>query len=207
LRVSIYVDGFNLYYRGLRSTDAKWLDIKKLAESVLAPTDQVLSVKYFTADVSPRGGDPDAPQRQKVYLRALKTAPEVEIIKGRFLSKTKKRPTVADPKQYVEVHDTEEKGSDVNLASHLLVDGFRRKYDLALVLSQDTDLLEPIRMVKNDLKLKIGVLWFDQSKPGRKFQENSDFIRHVDLARLRRCQFPNPVTTASSEKLFRPASW
>ena len=49
--------------------------------------------------------------------------------RGRFLTKEKWRPTVRDPSVYIEVRDTEEKGSDVNLASFLLNDGYLDRYD------------------------------------------------------------------------------
>ena len=53
----------------------------------------------------------------------------------------------------------EEKGSDVNLASHLLVDGFTGKYEVAVVVSNDADLLEPHpRLVRAVLGLPVGVV-------------------------------------------------
>ena len=51
----------------------------------------------------------------------------------------------------VEILDTEEKGSDVNLASHLLLDGFDDEYEMAVVVSNDSDLELPIRMVRTRL--------------------------------------------------------
>ena len=41
---------------------------------------------------------------------------------------------------------TEEKGSDVNLASHLLLDGFQQTRDTVVVFSNDSDLRVPIRI-------------------------------------------------------------
>jgi len=58
----------------------------------------------------------------------------------------------------VRVWKTEEKGSDVALASHLLLDGFKGAYDAAAILSNDSDLIEPVRMVKAELGLPIGLL-------------------------------------------------
>ncbi|MEX2648078.1 MAG: NYN domain-containing protein [Alphaproteobacteria bacterium] len=49
-----------------------------------------------------------------------------------------------------EVHVMEEKGSDVNLAAHLLNDAWRGSFDAAVVVSNDTDLVTPIRMVSVD---------------------------------------------------------
>jgi hypothetical protein len=155
MRVSVYVDGFNLYYRALQNTPYKWLNIFELAKQFILLHDTITRVRYFTARVSSRGGDLDAPRRQQIYLNALETIPTITVHYGHFLAKTKKRPLVRPIKglpRTVEVHDTEEKGSDVNLASYLLHDGWRGLYEKALVLSQDTDLCEPMRMVKEDLK-------------------------------------------------------
>jgi hypothetical protein len=83
------VDGFNLYYRLLLKRPAlKWLNIKKLAEALLAPANTVIGIKYFTARVSGRI-DAQAPARQQSYLDALKTVPEISIHMGSFLSSEK----------------------------------------------------------------------------------------------------------------------
>ena len=52
----------------------------------------------------------------------------------------------------VEILDTEEKGSDVNLASYLLLDGFEDAYEMAVVVSNDSDLQLPIKMVRTTLE-------------------------------------------------------
>lgn len=178
-----------------------------LAGRMLDPDDQVLRIRYFTADVSPRAGDEDAPIRQATYFRALKTIPELSIHKGRFLPKRKRRPLVGQEDQFVEIHDTEEKGSDVNLASHLLMDGFLDRYDVALVLSQDTDLLEPMRMVRDELQKKLVVGWFEQNQPGKKHRAIASSIRHISNAQLEDSQFPDPVIGRGGAKIFRPESW
>jgi hypothetical protein len=48
----------------------------------------------------------------------------------------------------VEVIKTEEKGTDVNIASYLLLDTFRADSDLAVIVSNDADLAEPMRIVR-----------------------------------------------------------
>ena len=168
MRVYVYVDGFNLYYRALRGTSYKWLNIRALAESLLDPADSVEIIRYFTARVSARAGDPDAPRRQQIFFSALRTLPGFRFHYGRFLPKQKWRPVVHprwDPVVKVEVHDTEEKGSDVNLAAHLLDDAYTDRFDVALVMSQDTDLCEPIRMVRDHVGKDIGLVWLESSEP------------------------------------------
>ena len=151
MRVRVYVDGFNVYYRALKGTSHKWLNPLRLAQSLLEPDDRIDMVRYFTARLSARVGNLEAPARQQAYISALRTLPEVKIHYGRFLAKTKTRPLVCDPDRFVEVHDTEEKGSDVNLASYLLMDGWQDRYDAAMVMSQDSDLCEPMRLAKVEL--------------------------------------------------------
>ena len=50
----------------------------------------------------------------------------------------------------------EEKGSDVNLAAHLLVDVLRERVDAAIVISNDSDLRLPIQVVRQ--KVPVGTI-------------------------------------------------
>ena len=93
VKANVYVDGFNLYYglksharRATTSRDAayKWLDLAALCGRVL-PGDTINRVRYFTAQIQVRG-DPWKAQRQRTYLRALQTIPNLTVHYGRFLS-------------------------------------------------------------------------------------------------------------------------
>jgi len=166
MRTSVYIDGFNFYYGCMKFSPWKWLDIGAFLRLKL-PKNRIDSIKYFTARIVPRS-DPSQAVRQQTYLRALATLPEVEIIYGHFLASPKTLPVAstvpghpgfqAGPIQYVEVMNTEEKGSDVNLATHLLVDGWQGKYDVAIVISNDSDLAYPVRVVRTILGRRIGVI-------------------------------------------------
>ena len=178
-RTFVYVDGFNLYYRALKSRPYKWLNLSALAGRILSPN-QIIEIKYYTARVSGKQ-DPGEPGRQNAYLRALKTIPGLSIYYGRFLPKKIRRPLVIPPligSKYVEVHSTEEKGSDVNLASHLILDGFQHKYDAAVVVSKDTDLAEPIRIVVAELGLPVGLICPDGAVP-EDLRCVASFVRHI----------------------------
>lgn len=207
MRVSVFVDGFNLYYRALRRTPHKWLDPVALARSVLKADDEIQLVRYFTARINARDNDPEAPKRQQIYLSALRSLPEVHIHYGSFLPKTKVRPLVSDPSKYVEVHDTEEKGSDVNLATFLLHDGHLGRYDAALVISQDSDLCEPMRLVRDELSKPVGLIWLDGREPGRRFRGVTSFIRHATAARLAAAQLENPVMGRNGHLIHKPDRW
>ena len=161
MRTIVYIDGFNLYYGSLKGSGYRWLDVAALCRRLLRPDTDIVALKYFTARVQPRAGNPQQAQRQQVYLRALETTPGLTIHYGHFITREAMRRLVNPPNRgpkYAEVWVTEEKGSDVNLASHLLVDGFRARYDLAVVVSNDSDLKEPVRFVREDLNSPVGVL-------------------------------------------------
>lgn len=208
MKVYVYIDGFNLYYRALRKNpQSKWLNVSLAAQALLSADDKIELIRYFTADVSPRAGDPDAPIRQQAYMAALRTIPNLRMHKGRFLTKTKCRPLVGQEQTFVNVHDTEEKGSDVNLATHLMNDAHRKRFDAALILSQDTDLIETLRIVKHDLKLVVGVAWLESTAPGKKHRAVSDFIRHLRPDMLAASQFSDPVIGKGGKHINKPVDW
>ena len=72
LITNLYIDGFNLYCRALKDTPSRWLDLRKLAKTLL-PQDDINRVCCFTARLDARPGNPSQRQRQQVYLRAPAT--------------------------------------------------------------------------------------------------------------------------------------
>jgi hypothetical protein len=146
MRTYIYIDGFNFYYGAVKDTPFKWLDFKALLTRILKPHHAILCLKYFTALVSATPQDPTKTIRQKTFIRALQAhIPEMEVYYGHFLSHEIWAP-LANPlsnKRTAKIIKTEEKGSDVNLAVHLLNDACLDRYDCAVVISNDSDRLHP----------------------------------------------------------------
>jgi uncharacterized LabA/DUF88 family protein len=153
----VYVDGFNLYYGAVKETPYRWLNIRHLC-GLLLPGYSVIRVKYFTARVSARKDDTEKPTRQQIYLRALRTLPDLEIIYGSFLSHDVMMP-LAEPAsggpRFAKVTRTEEKGSDVNIATHLVHDAHQHHFEAAVLITNDSDLAEPIRIVRHELRLEV----------------------------------------------------
>ena len=94
-------------------------------------------------------------------MRALDTLPGFEAHYGVIRLRTKVR-QLADPipglPEYVRIIDSEEKGTDVNLATRLLVDGFNGAYEQAVIVSNDSDLASPMRYVRDELGRKVIVV-------------------------------------------------
>lgn len=204
----VYVDGFNLYYGAVKGTPHKWLDISKMVQQLL-PKNQVLKINYFTALVKSRPQDPDQPLRQQVYLRALKTIPNLEIILGHFLSHEVSMPLAncAPGKQkYATVIKTEEKGSDVNIATHLLHDGYKGTYKVAIVISNDSDLVEAINIVRNELKKTVIVLNPFKDTPSQELNRVATFVKPIRNGVLAASQFPSPMHDQNGS-FFKPPTW
>jgi uncharacterized LabA/DUF88 family protein len=201
------VDGFNLSYGCLKRTPFKWLNIMAMCR-LLLPRNQITSIRYCTAIVSGRGNDQDKPIRQQVYIRALKTIPELVVSFGTFLSHpVTMRLSSQHPcgERYVQVIKTEEKGSDVNLATHLLHDAHLNRYDVAAVISNDSDLLEPIRIVRRELHKQVGIL-NPQKHPAKVLLSEVDFFKQIRAGVLAKCQFPDELTDAHGT-IRKPLEW
>ena len=158
MKVYVYVDGFNLYYGCLKGSSYKWLNLRKLSE-LLFPNHIVAKIKYFTAPIKiwDNDRDHDKPNRQQIYLRALRTIPGLEIIQGSFLSHVVSM-RYADGTGYARVIKTEEKGTDVNIASHLINDARKGEYNMAVVISNDSDLVEPVKIVIREMDIPVIVV-------------------------------------------------
>jgi uncharacterized LabA/DUF88 family protein len=139
-RVIVYVDGFNLYFGLLEAgfNNCKWLNINKLAANLLQINQELIEIKYFTSRVS---NNPDKQKRQTTYIEALESV-GIKMFYGHYQSdKTECR-------QCGNIWPTfHEKMTDVNIATQIMIDAFQDRYDMAMLISGDSDLVPPIRTI------------------------------------------------------------
>ncbi len=208
MKTHVYIDGFNLYFGTLKNSSCKWLNIVEAVRRHLKSHHIIDRTKYFTAKLSPRPNDPNQPLRQETYLRALRTLPDFEIFFGHFLTRNVRLP-LANPvpggPTSIEVVKTEEKGSDVNLATQLLHDAYEGLFECAVVVSGDSDLLMPVRLVKEKLKLPVGVL-NPQKHPCSVLRKHATFYKHLIKGRLAKSQLPSTLIDTTGT-FHKPSSW
>lgn len=216
--LNIYVDAFNLYYGCLMDTPYKWLKLRAFCE-LSFPSDQIKDIYYFTARLKPNSHDLDKHVRQETYLPALRTLPGQHIHEGTYSRKPVKLPlhpipAPPTPATLVKVVKNEEKGSDVNLATWLLIDAFDKAFDAAVVITNDSDVTEPIRQVRRKFGYRVMIL-HSCSRPGR--GPSIDLRKAVSMrggstplvvpeAHLATSQFP-PVMTDAHSTFHKPAAW
>lgn len=140
-----------------------------------------------------------------MYFRALQTIPSLSIYYGHFLTHSVSMPTVTGNPRFIKVWKTEEKGSDVNLASHLLMDAFQDRFDLAVVVSNDSDLLTPISMVQSRFRKPVGIL-NPHKRASRVLADEADFIKKIRIGAIRASQFPDELSD-SAGKFRKPKEW
>ena len=207
MRTFVCVDGFNLNYGALKGKPWRWLDPVAFLKKVLQPQHEIVALKYFTARVSGTPGDPSKPQRQDVYLRAMQRfRPEVEVYFGHFLSHAVRMP-LARPegnRRTVEVVRTEEKGSDVNLAVHLLNDGWPDLCDCAVVVSNDSDIAEAMRLARQHHGKRVGLVTPGTRAPSRQLLVHADFARRIRANALGRSQLPDRIPGTN---IHKPGKW
>ena len=206
---NLYIDGFNLYYRALKDSPFRWLDLRRLGET-LFPQDTINRVCYFTARLQARPDNPNQPRRQLVYLRALGTIPDLDIYYGSFRSGVKRRP-LAEPvpglPTHVLIRDSEEKGTDVNLATRLLVDGFNRDYEQAVVVSNDSDFAGAMRYVRDSLGHRVTLVNPDPRRTShRELVTAATCVRRLWKSHLRRSQLPETLMDEVGV-ITKPSGW
>ena len=143
-------------------------------------------------------------------MRALATLAGFEAYNGAFRSGTKRRP-LAEPAPglpaYVLVRESEEKGSDVNLATRLLVDGFNRDYQQAVVVSNDADFASAMRYVRDDLGLRVTLVNPDLKNASPKaLVDAATYVKRLRKSHLRGSQFPDTLTDGIGA-ITKPAGW
>jgi len=200
-QVIVYIDGFNLYF-GLKEkawTKYYWLNLSKLATQLLSPGQRLVRTKYFTSKIS----NPAAKRkRQQTYLSALETLPDFEIHYGRYQTFVQTCNRCGHRRL-----DSNEKRTDVNIATHMLVDAFQGAFDTAILISADSDLTAPVAEIGRLFPSRLVKVAFP---PGRFSLELKSIARvsfQIYEGKLRKSLLPDSVPLPSGYVLQRPAEW
>lgn len=200
-RVIAYIDGFNLYH-GLRDAglkDSRWLDIHGMCVSLLRPGEQLELVRYFTSWVK---DNPVKAARQAVYVDALRATGGLEIDFGHFLSKT-----VQCFKCGNVWKKNEEKKTDVNVAVRLLEDASDNRFDTAIVVSGDSDLVPPVESVLRRHPHKRVVVAFPPQRRSSQLEQTASAAGSIYPQTIQANHLPDPVRTPGGVELHAPSGW
>ncbi len=200
-RVIAYVDGYNLYY-GLREKGWKrfyWLNIKAMVGHFLRPGQKLVATKYFTTIVN----YPEAKRRrQSSFLEALQTLSDFQIYYGHFL---------ADSVSCRECGHTyrtyHEKMTDVNISVEMMSDAFQDQFDVAFLVSADSDLVGPVKAVQRLFAHKRVVVAFPPARSSKALKQAAGAQIYVSRTTLAKSLFPDQVVKPDGYVLRCPPEW
>lgn len=142
-----FIDGFNVYH-AIESRH-KWLDYRKLLNRFTRGDEELTRVLCFTAYAN---WNPRKVARHKLFIRAL-TSVNVEAILGEYKTVTR-RCRSEECGRYHRYRTKEEKETDVNIATHIVEAAFQGRFDTALIVSADRDLVPAIKCVQRNFPEK-----------------------------------------------------
>jgi hypothetical protein len=199
-RVIVYVDGFNLYFGILDAgfEHYKWLDLSLLAINILQPSQELVEIKYFTSRVS---NNPDKQKRQTTYIEALESR-DIKIFYGHYQSIN------IECKRCGSNWPTyNEKMTDVNIATQMLIDAFQGKFDMAMLISGDSDLVPPMKVIHTLFKEKRVFVAFPPKRQNNSVAINAKGSMMIGRKKLLESQFPYEVRKKDGYLLHKPSDW
>lgn len=200
-RVIAYIDGYNLYF-GLKESGLLryiWLNVELLVQNLLNNNQELVQVKYFTTLIT---NNVDKRLRQKIYVESLQTLPKVNVFFGKF-QREKTNCTACGSEYQAEC----EKMTDVAISTQVIADYYEDKFDMAMIISGDTDLLPPIKMINESENNKRVFVAFPPNRVNdevRKFAKG-DLV--IGRKKLSDSQLPLSISKGNGEILVKPDKW
>lgn len=198
-RTVFFIDGFNMYHsmKEGRYAKYKWLNYWSFSEKFLLKGDILSDVLYFTAIAHWS----DKEKRHRPLIAANEDA-GVKVIYGKF-----KRVDRFCRECRKEYKTREEKLTDVNIATHLFLNAIEDKFDKAVIVSGDSDLIPAVNGIQKAFPCKE----LFSVTPIRRYSQ--DLVKAIGKNRrvreehLKTSQFDDMITLKDGRKVFRPKEW
>jgi hypothetical protein len=200
-KVIVYIDGFNLY-NGLCDKGWRkflWLDLQKFSEALLVEGQHLVIAKYYTTRISHPF---EKQKRQSIFIDALNTLKKLDITYGNF----QKDHVVCQRCDALVYYDVE-KQTDVNIASDMLTDAYENKYDIAILVSGDSDLCAPIKQIRRLFPDKIVIVDFPPMRESFELEQLASNAQPIFRRIFRENQLPLKITLADGHILEKPVEW
>ncbi len=201
-RIFFFVDGFNCYHAfdaRERYRKYKWVSLSKLCGCyVTEKRDTISGIEYFTALAA---WDLGKVARHNIFIKAQENE-GVKIVYGEFKRKNRKC------RLCQKIFKTfEEKQTDVNIAIRLFQLGIQDRYDKAIILSGDTDLLPAIKAVQTTFPSKqVGVV-IPIGRASEDLKKQTDFHYRMKEKHLQSSRYTDTVSLTDGSSLVCPPNW
>ena len=200
-KVIVYIDGFNLYF-GLKEKKWKkfyWLNLKKLAKSLVKKEQILVYTKYFTSRIK---HPPDKVKRQGTFIEALEVLSNFKIFYGQYQSHKKE---CSKCENITEISN--EKMTDVNIAVEMLKDAYQNKFDTAILISADSDLSSPIITINELFPEKKVIIAFPPARFSFMLNQIANHSITIGRRKFEQSILPENITKKDGYVLKRPITW
>lgn len=200
-KVYAFIDGFNLYHALddiPHYKKFKWLNLHKLVNCYVLGSDVLEGVEYFTTLAT---WDAGKVARHQLFIRANEEQ-GVNVTYGEF--KRKQRRCSLCHRTF---WSREEKQTDVNIALRLLELAVQGRYDKAIIVSGDTDLIPAIKAVHRTFPTKqIGVV-IPIGRASEDFKNQADFHHKMREAHLAGSRLDEQHPMKDGTLITCPPNW
>jgi uncharacterized LabA/DUF88 family protein len=199
-RVIVYIDGFNLYF-GMREANldhCRWLNVEKMVRKLLQPHQDSIEIKYFTSRVS---NNPEKQKRQSTYIDALESI-GVKVYYGNYQDGTE------ECQRCGHIWRTaKEKMTDVNIATKMMEDAFLDNYDMAMLISGNSDLVPPIKTIHANFNKKRVLIAFPPKRHNASMALVAKGSLTIGRKTLVDSQFDEVIKSKTGYLLKQPKTW
>ncbi|MBA7693536.1 hypothetical protein ES703_102122 [subsurface metagenome] len=171
-RVTIYIDGSNLYHSlkaGFSRTD---LDFEKFCNKLLGGR-HLVRIYYYNVPLD-QTKEPERYKDQQKFFLGMRRLPYLEMRLGRLIYRN-----WPDEPPY-------EKGLDVKLATDILVHGFQDNYNVIIIVSSDSDFADALQAIKDRGK-HVEIALFGQAWTGQHLRDVADKVITLNADFLSQC--------------------
>ena len=209
MRVSFFIDGFNLYH-SIRDVEkvikskVRWLDLTSLMSSYLEhlSIDAKLQDIYFFTAIRNHvvKTNPESVQRHQTYLKALESS-DIQVIKGKF----KRGQNFCKACNKLN-EKYEEKETDVHIAIKIIEMAMTNSLDAIVIVSGDTDLIPAVDLVQKyfpDIKLYV---IFPHNRKNSAILSRISGSFKLKVEAYKRHQLPDRIQDQSN-LIVKPKSW
>ena len=171
-RVMIFIDGSNMYHllkSFFKRTD---IDIGKLCQKLLDKR-RLVRIYYYNAKVG-QSEEPERYHDQQKFFAGVTAIPYCELRLGRLVYNN----WPAGPPY--------EKGVDILLATDMITHSFKNNYDVAILITGDSDFVGAIQAVKDNGK-NVEVALFGKERTSLQLRKTADEVITINARLLNKC--------------------
>jgi uncharacterized LabA/DUF88 family protein len=183
-KVIIFIDGTNLFHGMWECYRTHILDIQELASKLCCVNRDLMQIRYYYSPFIKQINSHMYTIQQK-YVETIRKHANVYVAEGKYVKKPilLKRETMQKIKSCITSEDLWtyiEKGIDVKIAVDMITLALHNMYDVAILVSGDSDFVPVINQLKEFKKSVQVAMFMNDSRKSYELKEHSKSVIRLD---------------------------